>query len=775
LDNHQGYDPDHRLGSPQRAASGAPDDEAREPSALGPWLMRNGPYLLILAAAVLFLHYYFHVSADDIWTGVIVVLGLGSIIFIHELGHFLVAKWCDVHVQTFSIGFGPALPGCRFRRGETTYMIALFPLGGYVKMVGEGPDSEENEDDPRSFKNKPVWQRMAIISAGVTMNLIFGFAAFVFVYMTHGEERQPATVGHVEPGSPAWRKGVQDGHVIYQIGDEHRPYFDSLMTVVMDSREDEALPFVYGRPGAPPVETTIVPARENEQLRPMIGIAPPPELLLPPPRDRRNHQLPVQYNSAAAKAEPPFEFGDRIVATTDPDHPTRVTDLRDDPRHPGWPDYFQFKRRMQRLAGQPVVIRVRRGGGEGQPTRTQDIKVPPASHYTFGLRMRMGRVMAIRTDSPAQDRVQKFDIIERVEVNDPRQKGLRIRYVLSLSPKAGVPKDVTEKLLDPVRLPFELEQWARAEGADGRVTLRLLRKNPPPDDSANPDHKEDQHVDVVLRWDSRWQFDDAKPFAPTAPLPIAGLGLAYQVETRVADVVPGSPADRAGIQKDDLITAYRFHAAGAETPQEDDEGKPSKWFDIKPEHPDQWAFLFQFLQYVAEIKRITVRLEREDKEITLVAEQDKAWPLPLNDQALRLESDTRLVKADSFGQALGMGVHRTYDFVRQIFGNLRGVVTGRLSHKNFGGPVMIAKVAFFSAAEDMYKFLIFLAIISVNLAVINFLPIPVLDGGHMVFLIYEAVFRRPAPEKVLTYALIVGLTLLFSLMLFVTYLDLGGR
>jgi regulator of sigma E protease len=613
---------------------------------------------------------------------------------------------------------------------------------------------------------------MAIISAGVTMNLVFGFAAFVFVYMTHGEERQPATVGYVEPGSPAWKKGVQDGHVIYQIGNEHRPYFDSLMTVVMESRQDEALPFVYGWPGARPVETTIVPTRENEQLRPMIGVGPPPELQLPPSRDRRSHELPVQYNSAAAKAEPPFEFGDRIVATTDPDRPTRVTELRDDPRHPGWPDYFQFKRRMQQLAGKHVVIRVRRGG-DGQAATMQDIKLPPATHYTLGLRMRMGKITAIRTDSPAQDRVEKYDIIERVEVNDPRHKGGRIRYVMSRGPKASVPKNVTEELLDPVRLPSELEQWARTEGADGRVTLGLLRKRPPPEDSAKPNHKEDQHVDVTLRWDRHWRFDDARPLVPTAPLPIAGLGLAYQVETRVADVVPRSPAARAGIQKDDVIKAYRFQVAGEKAPQGDDQGKPDDWTEIKPEQPDQWAFIFHVLQQRVEIKQITLRLEREDKEITLVAEQDKTWPLA--DRGLLLELDSRLVKADSFAQATGMGVHRTYDFIKQIFGNLRGVITNRLSYKNFGGPVMIAKVAFFAAAEDPYKFLLFLAIISVNLAVINFLPIPVLDGGHMVFLIYESVFRRPAPERVLTYALIFGLTLLVFLMGFVTYLDLGGR
>ena len=66
------------------------------------------------------------------------VIGLGFVIFIHELGHFLAAKWCDVHVKTFSIGFGPAVPVCSYKWGETTYMLGIIPLGGYVAMVGEG-------------------------------------------------------------------------------------------------------------------------------------------------------------------------------------------------------------------------------------------------------------------------------------------------------------------------------------------------------------------------------------------------------------------------------------------------------------------------------------------------------------------------------------------------------------------------------------------------------------------------------------------------------------
>src|ERR1700730_495071 len=122
-------------------------------------------------------------------------LGLSFVVFLHELGHFLAAKSCDVHVTTFSIGFGPAIPGCSFKWGETTYKLALFPLGGYVQMVGQvdgDEGSDGSEDDPRSFRNKTVGQRMLIISAGVIMNVLFGALCFVAVYRYQGVERPPA-------------------------------------------------------------------------------------------------------------------------------------------------------------------------------------------------------------------------------------------------------------------------------------------------------------------------------------------------------------------------------------------------------------------------------------------------------------------------------------------------------------------------------------------------------------------------------------------------------
>src|SRR2546423_794794 len=188
LDSNQ-HTPDHDPGPAPPlppADGGGAADEPIDDAQLSPraWLARNGTTVLLVVAAFVFIYYKF--GLEGMWTIAKVALGLGAVIFVHELGHFLVAKWCDVHVQTFSIGFGPAIPGCSFQWGETTYKLALIPLGGYVKMVGQ-VDADESDDpesdaDPRSYRNKTVWQRMAIISAGVIMNVILACVCFMAVY-----------------------------------------------------------------------------------------------------------------------------------------------------------------------------------------------------------------------------------------------------------------------------------------------------------------------------------------------------------------------------------------------------------------------------------------------------------------------------------------------------------------------------------------------------------------------------------------------------------------
>jgi regulator of sigma E protease len=170
-----------------------------------------------------------------------------------------------------------------------------------------------------------------------------------------------------------------------------------------------------------------------------------------------------------------------------------------------------------------------------------------------------------------------------------------------------------------------------------------------------------------------------------------------------------------------------------------------------------------------------VKVQRGDKELPpteLQAVSDDAWPREQRGWQLSGELAWRLQKADSLGQALGMGLQRTQRTIRSIYLQLYSMITNRVSAtKNLQGPLRIGQVAYFFAGMDVQMFVLFLGMISVNLAVINFLPIPVLDGGHMVFLVYEKLRGRPPSEAVRLAATYVGLALVLSLMLFVISLD----
>src|SRR5262249_28497839 len=235
------------------------------PLSMTGWLLNNFLYVLILAAIGYLLY---RGGMDWLFRAGLVVLGLGFIIFVHELGHFLAAKWCDVHVQTFSIGFGPALPGCSFVRGETTYKIGVLPLGGYVNMVGEGPEADEEEDYPRSFKNKTVSQRSLIISAGVIMNVLFGAVCFVAAYRYHGVDRIPAVVWSTEAGSRSWEAGVRPGWEIVEIDGKRRIWFDDMRILVALSAADQELAFTFKSRDGEVIEKRIKPHRDPNDMSP---------------------------------------------------------------------------------------------------------------------------------------------------------------------------------------------------------------------------------------------------------------------------------------------------------------------------------------------------------------------------------------------------------------------------------------------------------------------------------------------------------------------------
>jgi regulator of sigma E protease len=144
------------------------------------------------------------------------IIGLGVLIVFHEFGHFLLAKLSGVGVLTFSVGFGPKL--WVKKKGETEYALSAFPLGGYVKMVGEDPDEEVQQAEiERSFSHKSLLKRIAIVVAGPGFNLLLAVFLFMIVFIFYGVPIMSTQVSGVEKGSPAERAGLAKGDRIVAI------------------------------------------------------------------------------------------------------------------------------------------------------------------------------------------------------------------------------------------------------------------------------------------------------------------------------------------------------------------------------------------------------------------------------------------------------------------------------------------------------------------------------------------------------------------------------
>ncbi len=177
---------------------------------------------------------------------VLALVMFGVIIFVHELGHFLVAKACGVRVNEFAMGMGPKL--LSFGKKETTYSLRLLPFGGFCAMEGE----DEASDDPRSFGNKNVWKRMAIVVAGVLMNFLLGFLVLVialgaFTPLVDGEPLYgTTTIAELQPTAAAYETGLREGDTIISINS--RPVLTTNdMMMIMQSDEDGVMPMMVKR------------------------------------------------------------------------------------------------------------------------------------------------------------------------------------------------------------------------------------------------------------------------------------------------------------------------------------------------------------------------------------------------------------------------------------------------------------------------------------------------------------------------------------------------
>ena len=722
-------------------------------------------------------------TLEPYWYYFQVAIGLGFVIFVHELGHFAVAKFCGVKCEKFYVGFDVPMPKIgpfqipssllKFQWGETEYGIGIIPLGGYVKMLGQddnpmnaeqeaeriraqtdatadGEPSDEGEAttssetteaapvelDPRSYPAKSVPQRMAIISAGVIMNLIFGIIFAMVAYLA-GVRYTPCEIGSTSPGDPAWQAGLTAGDTIIQLkksGEprEHLRFEHDLKSRVLHAGLHDVpkpIDLLIRAPGGETRWVQLTPTAKLRELTQLttIGVSP----------RRKTIISKVNQASSAEKATPELKVNDRIIAVDGQALPV-------DPQS-GETYVNDLYRLLATKLGEDVVFTCERTNdtpdATGEPSTQQfQTTVRPMPLRLTGLQMEIGPIVSIRQGSPAETAgFQAGDVIRSVN---------------------------GKSIADPMLLPYQF-----ADLIDQEVTFEVSRpaQATPTSDSGETSPTDDTSTNVTIKVTPTGDFQLSEVMGLGAFVGIENVGIAYSVKLRVAEVEANTPAAQAGLQSGDTLTQLQIltetdaERERAEKLFGKDYGKPQQLSDSIY----NWPLVFAGFQGTpGDVKwQITYQRGEEQKTVVLTTESSDTY-FALN-RGLSFQSVSRIHTASSISEAAYLGCRESVERGTEILSVLQKLFTGKLSIRNLGGPLRIFEGASREASAGVPRLLMFLTFLSVNLAILNFLPIPALDGGHMVFLLYEGVTRKPPNEKVQGMLTLVGVGLLLCLMIFV--------
>jgi regulator of sigma E protease len=709
------------------------------------------------------------------------IVGFGFLVFVHELGHFLAAKAVGIRTTQFAVGFGQAIVS--YRRGmglriggtekayekraraayaqtgqdpdqatarqlyaavdqtglgETEYRLNWIPLGGYVKMLGqEDLDPNARSDDPRAYNNKSIGARTIVISAGVVMNLIFGAIFFILAF-TGGVDFPPNIVGGVVPGSPAATTyaqghegdadflGLQPGdRVVSADGDVVRDLTGIKIAAALGNPGD-AVDFTVLRPDYASDSPYADPQRLTYRLTPQrigglaaarggnlmaIGVMP----------TRTTEVFIIERDSPAYQAG--VRPGMHVVAIDG----EPIDSL----------DEYTF--RMQRSDGRPVAVTYRGTpiDANGQPDADAgEREVVVTHHATPSL---------VRADLEASPTLLGWSpVIRALALPDSPAARAGVKAMPeddAITP--GEPIDTMGELLAGVAdqpWPATRRAIELIQQADGPVRLAVLRDG--------------QRVEL--------------PAIDKQMNNMVGVSLVPAFDTpRVTQARPGSPA--AGLNLPAGSTLLTI--AGQDVADWADVQRAlQRRADAIAAAPDDASL--REVEVVAELALADAPTERgtitlDDDAVALLA--SARWDLP---EGVTFQPRFEPIVADGPIEAVGLGFEYTVRFIQQTYLTLARLFQGSVSPTELRGPVGIVEVGSQATQEGWTKFLYFLALISVNLAVLNFLPIPITDGGHIVFLLIEKFTGKPPGEKLIQWATLAGLAVLGSVFLFVTYQDI---
>jgi regulator of sigma E protease len=681
-------------------------------------------WVALLAGAVYLISKYVGVVSNT----VIVLLGFGAVVLVHEFGHFLVAKLSGIKVESFSIFMPPTLVGIRKTKAgfryrflptflaekgeepeeaaeETEYRIGVFPFGGYVKLLGQEDTGPVKQiDDPRSFARKPVSIRIAVIAAGVTFNVISAAIIFVIVFLV-GIRLPPAVVGGVVPKSPAAKAGLQPGDEILRIdGKSEDLDFSNILIAAALSKKDEPVPVIVRHPDGTTERTRLVAENMPGGSFREFGILQP--LSLKVARIAEPNVLRERTGLAP---------GDRIVAAAGRElsHYWEFTSVVEDTLTPSIqvtaerPANGSSERVQTQL---PLEWTVTRSGEVESDADLNHIYSMVPRVLVTGVDTQQGQAAADREKrslSPAPDDTQHLRpgdiILAAARTSNPTYKELR---------------DITAQYED-TPLPIQVLRT----DPNGRERVLTVTVQP----------RRDPKTDRVV------------------------IGFLPALDARHAIVaktisIPGGPAAL------EIPRGARILSVN---------GRPvSSFYDVLAEVRRQEGQAVT-LEYQLDNEArggVTLPATRGPEAVSMKSELAESVPV---------EPLERLYQATGPANALGMGYRRTWTFIAQTYITLKRLLGGLISPKNLMGPVGIITFSYRIVAEQpLVNYAYFLGLISATIAVINFLPLPPFDGGLVILMLIEKVKGSALSERTQGIVAYAGWVMVLILLVYVTFNDI---